>query len=431
MRERPGLDGDGRRPAGSLALAGFFAGQLTLGDAMLPAPDDGNDDVFAGILSPDGTTLWGVAVGSDGSPIGTGVAFDPQGALLVTGSFSDTLDFGTGPLMALSTDTFLAKLDHDGTAVWAMSFGADDGGPTGAGDSSPAAVAVDGAGNVAIGGTFSGTIGFGGGPLFTGSGIGETSFVAAFDGAGTPRFSLDFGGGATSVTALAFDAEGDLYVGGINDGTLAAGSTVLTTSTTSGYVVKLAPSGAPLWALQLDGDGSTVASLAVGAGGEVLLGGTFQGHLVVGSFTADASALGANDGLVVQVSADGTPQWIKDLGGAPLSTLAAPSGGGAVVTGTYTGTPDFGAGPLPPTFAPVLFATRLDGQGRHVRTTALQVTSSESDSDMNVPGALATGVAALGTDVIVAGTYSGAVQVNGTTLTATGPGDLFAARFAF
>jgi hypothetical protein len=419
-------------PSGKVVLGGAYLGQLTIGPVAFPTLTTDDEDLFAASLDPGGTVGWVAAAASPGQQNANAVAFDPSGAVLLTGQFSDTLDFGLGPLVATSTDTFVAKLDGGGSPVWAKGFSSDDGGPAGGGDSNPAAVAVDASGNVAIGGTFSGTIGFGGAPLFAQGSIVPTSFVAKLDKDGAHVFSLDFGGSLSGVTALAFGPAGDLYVGGINSDTIVAGSTVLTNASTLGstsaFVVKLDPMGVPEWALQVDGDGSTTASLAVDGSGNVLLGGTFYGHAQVGSLSADAGAVG--DGLLVAISPAGAPLWIADLASATLTAVAAPAGGGAVVTGTYTGAPDFGTGVLPETPAPVLFVTRYDKNGTPQRTQPLQAASDPSSS---APSNIAQGthLGAIGGDVVIAGTYSGVLDLNGTTLSTRGPGDLFAARFAF
>jgi hypothetical protein len=40
-----------------------------------------------------------------------------------------------------------------------------------------------------------------------------------------------------------------------------------------------------------------------------------------------------------------------------------------------------------------------------------------------------TSIAAIGGDIVIAGTYSGLLEINGMMPASTGPGDLFVARF--
>ncbi len=380
-------------PTGAVALAGSFVTELQLGDVGLQGSGQGAS-VFVGMLDAGGQVAWAVSGGSSGGQGAVGVAFDPDGDVVVGGGFTGTVDFGTGALTALSSDVFLARLGRDGQAAWVKQFNADDGGPSGAGDSTLGGVAVDGAGNVALGGSFSGTLGFGGPPLYAEAGAGDVSFVAELDRQGGYVFSQAFGGEGHLIDALAFDAAGDLFVGGINRGTLEIGGAVLSSVASSGYVAKLTPQGAVAWALQLGGtQSSEVTCLAVDAGGDVLLGGNFSGLLTAGSLQAQTSA--SASGFVLQLSGDGAPQWLVTLDLRQIGALAAAPGGGAVLTGASN------QGPATPMTLP--FAARIDGQGAPGPTLVL---GASPFNDFGFPGMTGsgTGIGVAGGDVVITGT---------------------------
>src|SRR3989442_12049361 len=105
--------------------------------------------------------MWSKCLGGDlGGGAGRAVAVDANGNVLVTGKFSGTIDFGTGPLTSAgATDIFLAKYSAAGDPIWSKAFG-------GALNDSGNGVAVDSGGNVVLIGTASGGAGFcGGAPL--------------------------------------------------------------------------------------------------------------------------------------------------------------------------------------------------------------------------------------------------------------------------
>src|SRR5262249_8492343 len=155
----------------------------------LLAPASGG--VFVGMLDADGQTAW-VLSPSPGEASSAVVGLDADGNVMVYGGFGYTLDFGSSHLQAQGIDAFLAKLDKEGPPLWAKQFTSANGNMTTTG------VAVDGAGNIAIGGGFYGTLSFGG-PVLESQSYGQVSFVAKLDPNGAHIFSTGFGGGPNSV----------------------------------------------------------------------------------------------------------------------------------------------------------------------------------------------------------------------------------------
>ena len=414
-------------PAGAVALAGNFVSQLNLGDVALPGAAS-LDNAFVGRLDPDGQVAWGVTGGNSGGQTATGVAFEPDGDVIVAGGFTTSVDFGTGPLTALSSDVFVARLGAGGHPVWVKQFSADDGGPSGAGDSTPAGVAVDGAGNIALGGSFSGTLGFGGPPLFAAAETADTSFVAELDQDGGFVFSQAFGGQGNAVSAVAFDGAGNVFVGGVDRGSLVIGNSSFTSAGTSGYVAKLTPRGEVTWALQLGGEGtSEVVALAVDPSGDVLLGGNYGGAITAGNLPPPSTPPAETGGFLLQISGDGTPQWLTLLAGTQLGAITAATGGGALITGAYQGPPSSGQGALPPLTPPGAFAARVDGQGSLVRTLVFGTTGINYGGFQGLSSA-GTGIGVAGEDAVIAGTFGAPLQIDPTWLQPVGPGDLFATR---
>jgi len=95
-------DDDGR-----VAVGGEFSGTVDFGAGPHNASDN---DAFLMVLDAAGTHLWSGAYGGEEADRVTGVARDDAGAVVIAGEFSDTIDFGTGPLVSQGgLDLFVAK----------------------------------------------------------------------------------------------------------------------------------------------------------------------------------------------------------------------------------------------------------------------------------------------------------------------------------
>jgi hypothetical protein len=97
--------------AGHLVLAGSFTGSIDLGGGMMTATGDGADALIAK-LDADGTYLWARAYGDAADQYGVGAAVFPKSQdIVLAGSMAGTADFGGGPLTAAGDlDVFLAEL---------------------------------------------------------------------------------------------------------------------------------------------------------------------------------------------------------------------------------------------------------------------------------------------------------------------------------
>lgn len=154
------------------------------------------------------------------------------GALVVTGRFGaggggmpqGSLSFGgtTQPLVPNGgLDVFVAKLDGNGNGVWAVRYG-------GAGDESDPRIAIDGAGDVYIAGSFTNQVAFGAVNLSSkGS---EDIFVAKLRGNdGSVAWAQSIGSTASDgILDIAADSAGHVVVvgtvgGPIDNGTSAGG----------------------------------------------------------------------------------------------------------------------------------------------------------------------------------------------------------------
>ena len=160
---------------------GFFQGTVDFGGGTLTSADADFDDIYVVKFGSDGTHVWSKRFGGPNSQQAFCVAVDAAGNVIVSGVFSESVDFGGGALSG-RYDVFLAKFDPDGNHLWSERFG-DFVIQEGWG------VAVDNSGNIVLAGRSDGSVDFGGGTLTT-AGASDI-FVAKFgaadaDGDGIP-----------------------------------------------------------------------------------------------------------------------------------------------------------------------------------------------------------------------------------------------------
>lgn len=362
-------------PEGNILAVGTYYGAADLGSGPLPAAPEGSfaRGLFLAKFTPAGQTVWSRGFRASYMRGGTledwpiyprAVTTDAQGSLIVTGDFHGIMDLGGGPLFAGEPSVFpmyesysggfLAKFSWQGEHLWSRVFQNTETHPV-----TSRSVAVDGAGNILIGGWASRGTDLGDGTL------GEFApFIARYDTDGALLWKRLFSGlyGVVSGVqplegdAVAFIADfrgtftfaGRPYVGGDPDypspydissfiGTLSAsrgdgwlrglgnetytrrlvtgeGGALTVTGTGSvddwgggllgsstrwmTFVARYSRTGSHLWSRALDptlGD----PSLATQPGGTVLLGGHFSEPFVLDGNTLSPS--GPSDLLYLQL----------------------------------------------------------------------------------------------------------------------------------
>jgi len=276
--------------AGNIAVLGTFDASADFGAGTLHDPAGvGDEGTFVVLLDEDGKTRWSRAFGGLGQFGSVHVAFDPEGAVVLAGSFSTpALDFGLGLLPRTSdADVFVAKLDATGRALWSRRFGVRD-------YQSVAGVAVDPAGNVVIVGSFvDSDIDFGLGPLRSAGG--SDVFVAQLDPGGDPRWNRSFGGAASDeATAVGMDGGGNIVVAGNFAGTVDFGLGPLhSAGGTDVFVLRLDADGRPSWSRRFGSrDTDLVGGLAVDPAGGIALTGPIVGAIDFGVSLVSAGGTG-------------------------------------------------------------------------------------------------------------------------------------------
>ena len=165
-------------------------------------------DAFAAKLDSSGAFVWNTFLGSGGTDHGYGIAVDAGFNVYVVG-FSDAT-WGS-PVRPYSggAAAFAAKLDSGGALVWNTFLGG--------GNDSGTGVAVDVTGNVYVSGSSQATWGSPVRP-FAGN---QDAYAAKLDPSGTLTWNTFLGSssGADVASAIAVDGIGNVYVGGFSAAT--------------------------------------------------------------------------------------------------------------------------------------------------------------------------------------------------------------------
>ncbi|MBW2735966.1 MAG: hypothetical protein JRH20_26575 [Deltaproteobacteria bacterium] len=162
-----GVDSDG-----NVSMTGYFNLPLNFGGGQVAS--SGGSDVFVASFTAAGMHRWSQNFGGAGSDSSGQVLVDSTGNLLISGSFSQSVNFGGGVFVAQTTSTsehdmFLLGLTSDGIYRWSTFVRGD------ADELAPAfALAPDG--SIVLTGGFTAPLDFGGGVL-TPVGASDVYFV--------------------------------------------------------------------------------------------------------------------------------------------------------------------------------------------------------------------------------------------------------------
>jgi hypothetical protein len=376
-----------------------------------------------------------------------------NGDVVAAGGFAGTVDFDNGPgtsslTAADSGDVFVARYDSTGALIWAFRVG-------GARNETVSRVVVDGAGNLYVRGSFSGTVDFDPGAgvanLTTAVGMNEL-FLAKYGPTGNHLWSFRLPIGWTS-RGLVVDGTSGVIICGSFGGTVdfnpAAGTYALTAAAGSSptndlFVAKYSPTGAFLWAFRIGGAGTETANaLAVDASGSFYVTGYF-GNSNGGPVNfnpgkgakVNLTSNGVGDLFLAKYGADRKILWAFSAGGAgsDQGLGLAIDGSTVAVAGMFNGTADFnpGAG------SAVLTANSMQDilVARYTSAGAYLWAFGVSTSCAMCQGGWASSIAIdAGGDVLVAGNFKGTADFDpgaGVASLTSSPTDItngFAARY--
>ncbi|WP_197041262.1 hypothetical protein [Chondromyces apiculatus] len=407
----PGTEGTGICTGGLVACQAdgtFGACQ----NQQLPAAEtcDGRDEDCDGEVDEQGSCYGGAEGTADVGVCRRGWLFcDVGDGGICLGEVRPSLEECVSGV-AVDEDCDGAVNDH--CALWSRRFGGD-------GDDVPYAFALDGSGALLLAGAFASDLDFGSTTLSNQGG--NDVFVAKLDGSGEAVWSTSFGDGEIQeARGLAVDPGGFVYVTGRFESTMDPmnGNPVLTSAGANDvFLLKLDPDGSAVWG-QRFGNALNQAGLAVAAdaGGAVVVG-YFNGAITLGAETLTSAD--GEDGFVFRVDGDGEVVWQHRLGGAlndRVTNVALAADGEVVVTGFFSSQLTVGDATFQAAGTQDGFVARFGANGMPLQATAL-----------SGAGAQQTEALAVGPDkqVIVGGSFGGAMDIMGQTVQAEDAADGF------
>ncbi|WP_437815716.1 SBBP repeat-containing protein [Sorangium sp. So ce1078] len=222
--------------------------------------------------------------------------------------------------------------------------------------------------------------------------------------------------------AVAFDADGNVLVAGQLEGTVDFGGGPLTATDVDAFVAKFDRFGTHLWSKRFAGAGNQFAmALAVDPAGGVVVAGRAFGSVDLGGGVLVSH--GADDVFVAKLDAAGEHVWSKLFGGAGADRcdrIAVDPEGNVLVAGGFHSSVDFGGRALTSAGMRDAFVLRLAPEDG--RTLLAVRAGAEGDDYAHGIAADADG------NLLVAGHFSGAIDLGGETHTSAGLTDVFLAK---
>lgn len=297
-------------PLGDFLISYGSGVAATVGDTVLVAGSVGgfSNTAFLAHHERTGRAIWRMEVGAESSVAQLLVGAHGDGAILLAGSFRDTIDLGGDPVAGTEhTTSFVTRLDEGGAPLWIETFGGV------VADTYLAAVAPTPDGGVLAAGSTAEPLDLAGEPIAAGE-----SFVLVLDSEGVPAMARSLGvdvgvravapGPDGTIVVLLrasnewrlrrLDAAGEtlldhavgnaaLALAVAPDGTAFVGGTSAAGNWTTVTVASFSPDGELVWSGNYPGDNGDdeATAVAVLSSGDAIFAGFYDGEMPMGPHT--------------------------------------------------------------------------------------------------------------------------------------------------
>ncbi len=277
----------------NVVVAGFYTGTINFGQGVGSAPtltSIGGREVFIAFISNDGIPEAAVDIGGPGDINPISIELDNNDNLFLTGSFSGTCHFN--PLTTTTTTSiatvegFLLKLNGGANFGWVKRMGGAIGSECRGNN-----LVLTNNGDIAITGSFKGTVDFNPGVLqfnLTAYGTSEDLFIGRLNANGDLLWAqkanqIDLNDGPDKGISIVEDFDGNLIIGGIYWGSLDFDQTNAIESLTSQgandiFILKLTSAGSFVWINTYGGVNYEIMNdLVITADGQTIMTGYLTG----------------------------------------------------------------------------------------------------------------------------------------------------------
>lgn len=378
-------------------------------------------EAISSSASSGGSCVSGTTMPCYSGPAGTeGVAKCKGGT--VTCQMNGTYGVCAGQVLP-ATENCQAKGDEDcnGTgcadAIWSNIYAT-------AGEQNATSIAVDTSGNVLLAGFFTGSLSFGSTTLIAAT---PDYFLVKLDPGGNPLWAKQFGDGTDNGSRITVttDKSGNVFIAGDVSGNVNFGTGALAGSANEDvFLASFDPAGTPIWAKRF-GDTTTqrANSVRTDSLGNVIISGAFQGTINFGAGPMTATQF---DGFLVEFAPDGTHKWTKRFGEQAgqaasyqeVGDIALDTADNILATGLFANSIDFNGATLMTANASKQFIASFDSTGGPSWSKQLPPPS----------GGMSRLIADTAGNIVIAGDFTGNINLGGGNLTSSSP-DIYLAKF--
>lgn len=450
---------------GNRYVTGGFTGSIEYGGVVVESK--GGYDFFLAKISPEGALLWyQVAHGSeevdeefslDG---GLTLAVDDNGFVYVGGSFVKELHFtaNNGEILSslsdgrdddlLNLELFVAKYNPNGNLLWAL--GGDSGSEgsansLSAGINSVNSIMLDDEGYPYIAGAFSGTNLFGDEVTVQGE---SDFFIVSLAKDGSYTYWADVFGtpGRDLATSISVDGLGYLNIlGVVGEGRMDLPDSDIywdnDTGNSDTFIISYDINGEWYFASFMGaGDdivGNTVASAADGS---FYVGGYFSGNAYFEGSNETIDAIGYEDAFLVKYDIDGDMIWVRQFGFevSTVDVVKLDENEDVIVLGRYTDSIIFDMDSDSPVMLTTesdnnIYMAKFDSSGNFIWAKNIEGSEGESADLIFDVATRPFGTNPLdiitsgynGGEIILAGDFTGTLQLDDITLTSDGSRKVF------
>lgn len=364
--------GHGITTSGDIAIGAGFNGTFAWGGNH-PAPMN-NYSTVVGLLDQSFEPSWTLNISdpTDGAPL---YAFEANsdGAMRASGTYVGTISvLGQSVTAPPGGTAYIAALGQNGTLQWIRNL-------TTSGVAVVFSMAIAEDGSTYLGGFQATEVDYGDGAVpLQGSNDG---FIVKYDGAGNLAWKKVTGGsGSETVFSMTTTPAEELVAVGIFDAALDfGGGTLSPQGAQDVFLVKYDAEGNHLWSRSVGESASVrIYNITSDNQGNVVAAGHFDGTISLDGTSLESA--GGTDALVMSFDALGNLRWAQNFGNFNdqyARKVAVDASGNIYFTGYFTGSIDFGRGPLQTAGGEDGFITKLAPDGTPLWSRALAGPSDE------------------------------------------------------
>jgi hypothetical protein len=342
---------------GNVYATGYFQSTTDFdpGTGTFTLSSSGSSDIYITKLDSNGNFIWAKKMGGTGFDSGYSITIDGNNNILITGTFSGTVDFDPGTsiinlISSGSQDIFISKYDNNGNYLWARKIG-------GSFNDLGNSIVTDANFNVYTTGSFAGIADFdpGVGTFNITSAGSQSVYVNKLDPSGNFVWAKSMGGagsGANQGNGIALDALSNIFLTGYFSSTIDidpnSGVYNLTSlGSQDSFNCKLDNGGNLIWATQTGGTSLDMGNAIVIDNSSNIYTTGYFGNSVDFDPSAgvyNLTSQGVQDTYIYKSDSNGNLIWAKKMGGTGndqgnsicLDTLS-----NIISTGNFSNSVDF------------------------------------------------------------------------------------------